>query len=365
MDDLTRFQQLVADEKDKVFDQVAQYNKVDFNTFFHQTIVNQSLKTLAMSFDAIAQNLKIQLITSTLQGTYQQVVNYTMNADTYCNFCRETLKLDPDRKFNDSSNVMFKGIPARIFAITAPYSSYPLIVISTAKTPPKTIPSLTPIDETRLKKVLQGSFLIAGKSGAGKTYLLNYLLNKYYPKTKRLGIIQEFSEIYPPNDFTDILCTPPRVPGQPYNDLEFLAEQSNLMRYDTILVGEIKSSEAWSFVVNCASGTKGGCTIHGTNAQKALQRLRTLCLLAKSNLKEKVVEEFIKDAIDYVVYVEDGRVKDICQLMTVNNGNFQLSEVKVDVADADVYETPMKQQSQQQPMQPRQQVPQKKPFLHF
>lgn len=304
--------------------------KVDFETFFDDTITDKELKTLAMEYDTVARTLKIQVIKNGVNNSIKNIIRYTMSQDTYDEFCNKRLKLDTTKKYNDSSNILFKGIPVRIFAIMPPYKENPLIVISTAKQPPNSIKTLNINDEKKLQKVLKGNFLIAGKSGAGKTYLLNYLLNKYYPKKERIGIIQEFSEIYPPNEFTDTICTPPRVPGQQWNDLEFLTEQSNLMRYDRILVGEIKSSEAWPFIVNCASGTKGGATIHGQSTQGALQRLRTLCLLSKVNLNPSVIDAFIKDAIQYIVYVEDMQVVEISELLTVNNGKFSLAPVTLE-----------------------------------
>lgn len=314
------------EEFDDIYEDYSE--KVDFETFFDNNVVDPQLKTMVMEYDSLSKTLKIQLIKNGISNGVKDIVNYNMAANAYSDFCNKRLKIDPNKKYNDSSNILFRGVPTRVFAIMPPYKDYPLVVISTAKQPPKNIDTLSEIDEKKLTKVMAGNFLIAGKSGAGKTYLLNYLLNKYYPKKERIGIIQEFSEIYPPNDFTDTICTPPRVPGQQWNDLEFLTEQSNLMRYDRILVGEIKSSEAWPFIVNCASGTKGGATIHGQSPQGALQRLRTLCLLSKPNLNESVVDSFIKDAIDYVVYVEDMRVKEITELLTANNGKFSLGTVE-------------------------------------
>lgn len=341
------------------------HSKEPIDQFFYSNISDASLKTMAISFDPLSSIAKVQLIKDSLGASKAMYkFEFPLSAEGYCGFCRQVLRIDPDKMYNDSKSEPYNGVPARIFAILRPYQDYPLVVISTAKEPPTEIDTLSDIDEAKLRKVLRGNFLIAGKSGAGKTYLLNYLLRKYYPKDARLGIIQEFNEIYPPNDYTDIICTPPRVPGQKWNDLEFLTEQTNLMRYDTVLVGEIKSSEAWPFVVNCASGTKGGATIHGTNPKSALQRLRTLCLLARDNINEDIVDKFIKDAIEYVVYVEDAKVKEIVKVGTVNKGNFSLEPLEVDVTDDEflqkqhVERTQSGQRPQQQP-QPKRKVFQK------
>lgn len=329
--ELEKLRRLAINEQENIIDQYGDQLsvKTPFPEFFLKTVTDERLKTLAMEYNDLIRSLKVQVIKDNIQTTQKQVVEYSMTEEAYLKFCRDTLRLDTSRLYNDSSSCDFNGVKTRVFAIMPPYKKYPLIVISTAKQPPTEIPTLSDVDEAKLRKVLNGNFLIAGKSGAGKTYLLNYLLSKYYPKDKRVGIIQEFMEIYPPNDFSECLTTPPRVPGQKWNDLEFLTEQSNLMRYDTILVGEIKSSEAWPFVVNCSSGTRGGATIHGSDCQGALQRLRTLCLMSQGNLNDAVVDKFIKDAIDYVVYVEDAQVKDIKKVTTYNRGTFSLEPVEV------------------------------------
>lgn len=329
--ELIRLKESISKHSNDQDDMYSEYSEhIDFDTFFYNNVTDTSLKTLTMEYDEPTRTLKVQIIKNNLGVASREVHKFSMSDSGYLSFCDRTLKLHTDKLYNDSSNILFKGVPTRVFSIMPPYKPQPLVVISTAKQPPKAIKTLSESDERKLKKVLAGNFLIAGKSGAGKTYLLNYLLNKYYPKDERIGIIQEFAEIYPPNDYTDTICTPPRVPGQQWNDLEFLTEQSNLMRYDRILVGEIKSSEAWPFVVNCSSGTKGGATIHGSSPQDALQRLRMLCLLSGNNLTESVVDPFIKKAIQYVVYVEDGQVREIAELTTVNNGKFAIGNVEID-----------------------------------
>lgn len=311
-------------------EELDQYEQMDFETFFFQYVTDKSMKTMCLEYKPSENCIKVQVIKRNPSGdSVSKVYRFSSGPDYYLTFCKNTLGFNPDRKYNDSSNRIFKGVLTRIFAVTRPYKPYPLVVISTAKEPPMNIDTLSEHDEARLRKVFKGNFIVAGKTGAGKTYLLNFLLNKYFPDNKRLCIIEEFNEIIEPNEFTDILLTPPRTPGQVYNDLQFLTEQSNLMRYDTIIVSECKSDETWSMIMNMASGTQGIFTLHGDSPQNALKRLKTLCMLAKPNLSPTVVEDFIKSAVDYVVYVEDSRVKAIEKLNSVNNGNFQLEAVEV------------------------------------
>lgn len=216
-----------------------------FDEVFVQAIIDDNVKTIAMEFNSSTNILSLQIIRDHLRVVNYKVHNFTMSQETYETFCRDTLKINLEAEYNDSSNVVIKGRFARIFAIMPPYKPLPLIVISTVKNPPEKIPTLGEREEKLLAEIINTSnVLIAGKSGSGKTYLLNYLLNKYMDKNKRIGIVQEFQEIISPNEFTDQMTVPPRKPEQKHNDLEFLTEQSNLMRYDLVIVGEIKGPEA-------------------------------------------------------------------------------------------------------------------------
>ena len=295
---------------------------IQFDRFFEENISSKNLKTMVLDYDKRTSILSVQIFEDNTQAVSASLTKFSISYSGYMEFISENLGMDKDAEYNDSSSTIINGTQDRAFAIREPYRDAPLIVISTAKKPPDRILSLDSRVEMILKDVIQSNYLIAGKTGAGKTYLLNYLLSKYFPKDKRLGIIQEFSEIYPPNSFTDLITIPPKKPGQKWNDLQYLTEQSNLMRYDFLLIGEIKSDEAWPFVINAASGVKCGATIHGDDVQHALQRLRTLSLLAKENLNEKIVDTFIARAIEYVILVEDAQVKKIEKINLVNNGTF-------------------------------------------
>lgn len=323
---LKELQNLVAENRDQRPQQKGQQS---LDSFFQKEIADSNLRTMSISYDPEKQYIKVQLIHNIAVPDIAETFCWQADSKSYLHFCKETLGINVERQYNDSVNKTYGGIPARIFAMLPPYKPFPLVVISTSKTPPDTLDALNSEDERRLKKAMEGNVLITGASGSGKTYLLNYLLKKHIPETERIGIVQEFQEIYPPNEYTDTMLIPPKTPGQPWNDLEIITEQTNLMRYDRVILGEIKGSEAWPFVINCASGTKGTATLHGSSAQKALQRLRTLCLSASGNLSSNVIDSFIKDAIDYVVYVEDHIVKEVKKLNLVNNGNFSLENVEV------------------------------------
>lgn len=157
------------------------------------------------------------------------------------------------------------------------------------------------------------------------TYLFNYLLSKFIKPDELIGLVEEFGELIPPNDMTLRILTPPAKPNEKPM-LRFVTEQSNLMRLDAVYVGEVKGEEAWPFVVNLASGTRGGCSIHGETAAQALNRLRALCELSGYN--SETINEFIAKSIKYVIVMKKKNIQAIYKLTgTHNKNNFAMEEV--------------------------------------
>ena len=158
------------------------------------------------------------------------------------------------------------------------------------------------------------------------TYLTNYLINKYIRPDERIAIIEEFGELIPPNDLTNNIIIPPAKPGE-LRLLEFVTEQSNLMRLDAIFVGEIKGKEAWPMVNNMASGTRGSFTMHGDSARQALNRLKALCRLSCDN--DEAIDDFIAKSINYIIVMEKRNIKGIYELKGTHlKGNFAMEEFK-------------------------------------
>ena len=212
----------------------------------------------------------------------------------------------------------------RVFAIMPPYSQTPSITISTTKQPPVHLNQQI-ANDALLDEILHNNFIIVGGSGSGKTYLLNYMLSKFIKDDEKIGIMEEFSELIPPNDVTMKFIVPPPKSDQK-SKLRHITERSNLMRLDAIYVGEIKGDEAWPFIVNMASGTRGACTMHGDTAEHALSRLRALCQMEMPNID--VVNEFIAKSIRYIIVMNNHKITNIKRLEgTVMKNNFAMRDV--------------------------------------
>lgn len=254
-----------------------------------------------------------------VSGKNPRLYTEVMNPEDYLDICKK-VKIEENNNYNNSQSFIMGGIKVRSFAMTRPISDYPNITISTSKTPPATWDQIDLVDA--LKNITKNNYLIVGASGAGKTYLMNYLLKEQHKDSdSKIGLIEEFSELFSPNKSTSVLTVPPNKPGQE-RLLHYITEMSNLMRFDYIYIGEIKGSEAWPFLINLSSGTRGAATMHGSSADHGLRRLLNLCLT--TGIPEKVVADTIAKSIDYIIYVENHEIREIKKLTGIfNNGIFQ------------------------------------------
>ena len=244
--------------------------------------------------------------------------------EEYRDFCKNFLKMNLDERDNCSQSIIIEGIKTRVFSFMKPFVQLPAPTISTTKIPPSKLDNTTVSDEL-FDQIVHSNFIIVGPSGSGKTYLMNYLINRFIRKDEQIVLIEEFLELIPPNKLcTSITCPPPKSDER--SKLRFIVEQSNLMRLDAIFVGELKGGEAWPFVVNMASGTRGACTMHGDDAMKALSRLRALCQIETQNVD--ATNDFIAKSLNYVIVMKDQKIVSIEKLTnTHTKGNFALDTV--------------------------------------
>ena len=294
------------------------YNNVNLEDILQTELTSDNNDTISLFYRE-----DIESIILTISGKNPNVIVKESTPEDYLDLCK-TLNIEENDDYNVSNNIISEGVHIRVFAITRPLSKYPNITISTAKQAPATWEQVEVIN--MLDKIVKNNFIIIGASGAGKTYLLNYMLSRYHKDTNRkIGIVGEFSEIFPPNLSTFSLVVPTTKPEDKML-LKFITEQSNLMRLDYLYVEEVKSSEAYPFVMNLASGTRGATTVHGSSIAQGLKRLQYLCTSTGSN--QEAVDEAISKSIKSVIYIKDHEIRHIAELSGVhNNGVFQMKTI--------------------------------------
>ena len=211
--------------------------------------------------------------------------------------------------------------------------------VLTIRKPPTSHPSLDDLVDDRvmsagmcdfLERAVESgrSVLIAGPTSSGKTTLLE-ALGRSIPEGSRIIVVEETSQVELPQEGVVRLEA---NPGAGY-DLEEVLEAAVGMHPEKILLDECRGGEAYTWVSSAASGTEGSvATIHGINADDALGRLESLCLLGSGDVSPRGLREQIARALDLVVVINranDGsfRVQQITEVQGVDLDAFRLNDI--------------------------------------
>ncbi|MEM5469770.1 MAG: ATPase, T2SS/T4P/T4SS family [Paracoccaceae bacterium] len=148
------------------------------------------------------------------------------------------------------------------------------------------------------------NILVSGGTSTGKTTFARHLLT-HVPNSERLITIEDALELFPhqPNSvcfLADRIKESPRSAGA-------LLQASLRMRPDRIVVGELRGSEALTYLEAINTGHGGSVsTIHAETAELAIDRLAIMVLQAGTPLTFAEVQTYIRKSIDVIVQL--GRV---------------------------------------------------------
>jgi pilus assembly protein CpaF len=177
------------------------------------------------------------------------------------------------------------------------------------------------------------SVLISGGTGAGKTTFLN-MLSKYIPETERLVTIEDAAELQLQQENVVRLETrPPNVEGKGAVRQRQLLINSLRMRPDRIIIGEVRSEEAFDMLQAMNTGHEGSmATIHANTCRDALSRLESMVAMANLNLPERAVRQQIASAVAVVVQISrmsDGsrRVTTISEITGMEGDMISMQEI--------------------------------------
>lgn len=161
------------------------------------------------------------------------------------------------------------------------------------------------------------SIVIAGRTGTGKSTLLDALLG-IVPPEERIVTIEELPELRTLHPHrVALLARGANVEGRGAITLDELVRAALRMRPDRIVVGEVRGAESLTALEAMSTGHAGSMmTVHARGAEVALDRLLTLALQASSGASESSLQRQIDDAIDAVVFLDRDhgrrRVATIC-----------------------------------------------------
>jgi len=173
--------------------------------------------------------------------------------------------------------------------------------------------SITPEIAEFLKAIVEVRLnaVISGGTGSGKTTLLN-AVSACIGEDERIVTIEDAAELQLQQPHVVRLETrPPNIEHKGEITQRDLLRNALRMRPDRIIVGEVRSGEAFDMLQAMNTGHDGSLTtIHANTCRDALGRLEQMIAMAGFDLPIKSVRAQIASAIDVIVQTErmsDGR----------------------------------------------------------
>lgn len=162
------------------------------------------------------------------------------------------------------------------------------------------------------------NILIAGSTGSGKTSILTSLLTLVSPE-EHLVILEDTYEI-----LSDHAHQTRFLSGTtPQTSLKSYLSYSLRLSPDRILLGEMRSHEVVPFLMAMNTGHRGLMgTIHASSAPDALHRAALLFSLygGEAQLNFDKVMELLCRNLEYVVFMENKKVKEVIKILGSENG---------------------------------------------
>jgi len=163
------------------------------------------------------------------------------------------------------------------------------------------------LDEHRIADFLQGAvrarknIIVSGGTSSGKTTFLNALL-KEVPSHERLIVIEDTPEIRLEQENAIGLVAVRGSLGETNVSVEDLLQASLRMRPDRIILGELRGSEAYSFLRAVNSGHPGSITtVHADSPRAAVDQIALMVLQGGSNLSRGEIIEYVSGVVDIAV----------------------------------------------------------------
>jgi pilus assembly protein CpaF len=177
------------------------------------------------------------------------------------------------------------------------------------------------------------NMLISGGTGSGKTTLLNVAANSI-PHYERVITIEDSAELRlnRPN-VVGMEARPANVEGKGEVSIRNLVRNALRMRPDRIIVGEVRSGEAFDMLQAMNTGHEGSITtVHANTPDDALKRVESMVIMAGMDLPSAIIREFIIGALDIIVQVmrlTDGtrKIVSISEVQKNEDGTSNIVEI--------------------------------------
>jgi pilus assembly protein CpaF len=149
------------------------------------------------------------------------------------------------------------------------------------------------------------NILVSGGTGSGKTTMLN-AMSQFIDHSERIVTIEDAAELQLQQPHVIRLETrPPSLEGTGQVTQRDLVWNALRMRPDRIIVGEVRSAEAFDMLQAMNTGHDGSIsTVHANSARDALTRVENMVQMGIVNLPSRAIRTQIVGALDVIVHVE-------------------------------------------------------------
>ncbi len=147
--------------------------------------------------------------------------------------------------------------------------------------------------------------LISGGTGSGKTTLLN-ALSAFLDHRERIVTIEDSAELQLQQPHVCRLETrPSNIEGKGEVTQRELVRNALRMRPDRIILGEVRSGEAFDMLQAMNTGHDGSMTtVHSNSPRDALSRVEQMIGMAGLDISPRSIRQQIASAINVVIQVE-------------------------------------------------------------
>src|SRR5690242_4901598 len=147
--------------------------------------------------------------------------------------------------------------------------------------------------------------LVSGGTGSGKTTLLN-AMSQFIDHNERIVTIEDAAELQLQQPHVISLETrPPSLEGTGQVTQRDLLVNALRMRPDRIVVGEVRSAEAFDMLQAMNTGHDGSIsTVHANSTRDALTRIENMVQMGQVNLPSRAIRSQIVAALDLIVHIE-------------------------------------------------------------
>jgi pilus assembly protein CpaF len=147
------------------------------------------------------------------------------------------------------------------------------------------------------------NIVVAGATQAGKTTLMNALLNSA-PSNERVITCEEVFELQLTSpDWVALQTRQPSLEGTGEIPLRRLIKEALRMRPSRLVVGEVRQEEALDLLVAMNAGMPSMCSLHANGSREAISKLCLLPMLAGSNVSAEFVVPTVASVVDIVVHI--------------------------------------------------------------